>query len=433
MVVEPVEVSGAVERRGREMRDVATGASTAPGTLAGHVGATETIEVRTGGPAGGPGRVTPIWGVVVDGRVYVRSSHGAAGRWYERARRRGELSVVTPGGDLSAQVVPVTDDATLDAVDSAYRRKYDDWPQYLPALVAAPARGNTLELVPAPDAAASGTFLLGGDLEVRRLGYGTMQLTGPGVWGPPEDRDQAVAVLRRAVELGVTLIDTADSYGPDVAEELVREALAPYPEDLVIATKVGFARPGPGRWAVDGRPERLRERAEGSLRRLGVERIDLLQLHRVDPRYPLEDQLGVLEDLQREGKVRHVGLSEVGVGTLEAALGAIRVVSVQNRYNLGDREAEDVLRFAEARGLAFVPWFPLGTGGLTARSGALGRVADALGAEPAQVALAWLLQRSPVMLPIPGTSSVTHLESNLGSASLELDEDALDALDAAAG
>ena len=278
-------------------------------------------------------------------------------------------------------------------------------------------------------AAKSGTYLLGGDLPVHRLGFGAMQLTGEGVWGEPKDRPQCLAVLRRAVELGITLLDTADSYGPFVSEELIAEALYPYPKDLVIATKAGLQRPGPDDWQPDGRPEHLRERCEGSLRRLKLERIDLFQLHRIDPKVPLEDQLGTLSDLQREGKIRHLGLSEVNVKEIEQARKLAPIVSVQNLYNLVNRKAEDVLEYCEREEIAFIPWFPLATGELANSDGPLKNAAKKLDASPSQVALAWLLRKSPVMLPIPGTSKVAHLESNTDAALLELDDALLRELD----
>jgi pyridoxine 4-dehydrogenase len=271
-------------------------------------------------------------------------------------------------------------------------------------------------------AARSGTFLLGGDLPVHRLGFGAMRLTGRGIWGEPRDRPEAIAVLRRALELGINLIDTADSYGPEVSERLIAEALYPYPPELVIATKGGFERPGPDQWKTNGRPAHLRAACEGSLRRLKLERIDLYQLHRIDPAVPVEDQVGALKRLAEEGKIRHVGLSEVTVAELERVRRLIRVVSVQNRYNLADRHSEAVLDHCEGAELAFLPWFPLATGQLAQPGGAVGRIAKRLGATPAQVALAWLLRRSPVMLPIPGTASVAHLEENVGAARLELSE-----------
>jgi pyridoxine 4-dehydrogenase len=282
-----------------------------------------------------------------------------------------------------------------------------------------------------PSAAASGTFTLGGDLPVVRLGYGTMQLTGSGVWGDPKDPDEAVRVLRRAVELGVTFFDTADSYGPVVAEQLLKKALHPYADDLVIATKAGLTRPGPGDWRPVGRPEYLRQQVELSLRNLGLERIDLHQLHRIDPQVPLADQVGTLKELQDEGKIRHIGLSEVSVEELQEAQRTAEIVSVQNLFNLSDRSAEPLLDHAEAQGIAFIPWFPLATGELSKPGGPLDALAREHDATPSQLALAWLLRRSPVMLPIPGTSSVDHLEDNLAAASLELTDDEFAALTSA--
>ncbi|MBV8394686.1 MAG: aldo/keto reductase [Actinobacteria bacterium] len=280
--------------------------------------------------------------------------------------------------------------------------------------------------------APGGTFELGGTTPVARLGYGTMQLTGPGVWGPPRDHDEALRVLRCAVELGVTLFDTADSYGPHVAEELLFEALHPYPEDVVIATKAGFTRPGPGDWRAVGRPEYLRQQCVLSLRRLGLERIELFQLHRIDPKVPLADQIGELELLRQEGKIHHIGLSEVTVEEIEQARAIAPIVSVQNLYNLADRRAEEVLDHCEREGIAFIPWFPLATGRLAEPGGPLAELSAARGATPAQLALAWLLRRSPVMLPIPGTSSVAHLEENMAAAEIELtDEDYAEMLRAA--
>ncbi len=276
---------------------------------------------------------------------------------------------------------------------------------------------------------AGGTFHLG-SLRVQRLGYGTMQLTGPGVWGPPRDHAQALAVLRRSVELGVDFFDTADSYGPYVAEELLREALHPY-DGLVIATKAGLVRTGPGDWHPLGRPEYLRQQCEMSLRRLGVERIDLFQLHRIDPAVPAEEQFGLLAELRHQGKVAEVGLSEVSVPDIEAARRVVPVVSVQNLYNLSDRHFEDVLEHCEAQGIGFIPWFPVASGRLARSDGALRQVADALGATTVQVALAWLLRRSPVVLPIPGTSSLAHLEENCAAARLQLDDEHMELLDTA--
>ena len=277
--------------------------------------------------------------------------------------------------------------------------------------------------VPSRPAVHSGTFRLGGDLPVHRLGFGAMRITGKGIWGPPADHDEAIRVLRRCLDLGINLIDTADSYGPEVSEHLIAEALYPYPEGLVIATKAGLRRPGPDRWVEDGRPEYLRGQVEGSLRRLRLERIDLLQLHRIDPKVPVEDQIGALTRLQSEGKIRHLGLSEVSVEQLQVARGLAVIVSVQNLYNLADRKSEDVLDYCEREGIGFIPWFPLATGDLAAAGGPLARVAERLHATPSQVALAWLLHRSPVMLPIPGTSKVRHLEENAGAATLQLDEE----------
>jgi aryl-alcohol dehydrogenase-like predicted oxidoreductase len=272
-------------------------------------------------------------------------------------------------------------------------------------------------------AAASGEFTLGGDLTVRRLGYGTMQLPGPGVWGESRDPEGAIRVLRRAVELGVNFIDTADAYGPFTADLLLKEALHPYPEDLVIATKAGFTRSGPGAWAVVGRPEYLRQAVELSLRHLGLERIDLLQLHRIDPKVPLADQIGELANLQAEGKIRHIGLSEVSVAQIQEAAKTAPIVSVQNLYNLSQRDAEPVLEYAEQNNLGFIPWFPLATGGLAKPGGPLDEIAREHDASPSQLALAWLLKRSPVMLPIPGTSSVEHVEDNINAAKVELTDD----------
>lgn len=278
------------------------------------------------------------------------------------------------------------------------------------------------EVSPTRPAVESGTFSIGGDLPVVRLGFGAMRLTGPGIWGEPLDRNEAVNVLRRAVELGINFIDTADSYGPYVSEGLIREALHPYADDLVIATKAGLARTGPGEWHPLGRPEYLRQEAEMSLRRLGLERIDLFQLHRVDPQVPLEDQVGVFVDLQREGKVRHIGLSNVSLGEIRRAQAVAPIASVQNRYNLADRTSEDVLDYCEVENLGFIPWFPIATGDLARPGGPLDAIATETGATPAQLALAWLLRRSPVMLPIPGTSSVAHLAENVGAAALQLSD-----------
>ncbi|SFP59123.1 Predicted oxidoreductase [Geodermatophilus dictyosporus] len=278
----------------------------------------------------------------------------------------------------------------------------------------------------------SDTFAIGGDLTVHRLGYGAMQLPGPGVWGEPADRDGALAVLRAAVEQGVDLIDTADSYGPLVSEQLIAEALHPYPEGLVIATKAGLTRQGPGIWTPVGRPAYLKQQVELSLRHLRVERIDLIQLHRIDPDVPLADQLGAFRELQEEGKVRHIGVSEVSVAELEAARGIVDVVSVQNLYNLTNRQSEDVLEYATEHGIAFIPWFPIATGDLAAPDSPVADIARELDATPAQVALAWLLQRSPVVLPIPGTKSVDHLVENTAAARLSLSPEDVARLDALA-
>ena len=274
-----------------------------------------------------------------------------------------------------------------------------------------------------PNAAAAGTFDIGGDLRVNRLGFGAMRITGKGIWGEPENPEEARAVLKRAVELGINLIDTADSYGPHVSERLIGETLHPYPEDLVIATKGGLLRDGPGQWRRDARPEHLREACEGSLKRLKLDRIDLYQLHRIDPRVPAEEPLGALAELREEGKIRHIGLSEVSVEQIQRAQQIVPIVSVQNRYNLTDRDSEDVLDFCEREGIGFIPWFPLATGDLARPGGPLDEIATRYGASPGQVALAWLLWRSPVILPIPGTSSVEHLMENVAAASLELDEE----------
>lgn len=280
-----------------------------------------------------------------------------------------------------------------------------------------------------PPVNASGTLRLGG-LEVHRLGYGAMQLTGPGVWGPPEDPERAVAVLRRAVELGVDVVDTADSYGPAVAEELICRALHPY-DGITVATKAGLVRTGPGRWHPVGRPEYLRQQCEMSLRRLRTERIDLFQLHRIDPAVPAEEQFGLLAELRDEGKVAEVGLSEVSVEELEVARTVVPVVSVQNLYNLAERKSEAVLDRCEALGIGFIPWFPVASGRLARPDGPLGRLAGELGITPAQLSLAWLLARSPVMVPIPGTSSLEHVEENCAAAAITLDEAQTKELEAA--
>jgi pyridoxine 4-dehydrogenase len=267
-------------------------------------------------------------------------------------------------------------------------------------------------------AAASGSFSIGGDLPVNRLGYGAMRITGPGIWGPPRDHDEAIAVLRRTRELGITFIDTADSYGPEISEALIKEALHPYADDLVIATKAGLTRQGPEIWTPVGRPAYLRQQCELSLRRLGVERIDLFQLHRIDSEVPVEDQVGELKALQDEGKVRHIGLSEITVDELREAQKTATIASVQNRFALGDRGAESLLKHCEDEGIAFIPWRPIADHVEGAPQ--LLEVAAAHDATPTQVALAWLLELSPVMLPIPGTSSVKHLEENTAAAGLSL-------------
>jgi pyridoxine 4-dehydrogenase len=277
-------------------------------------------------------------------------------------------------------------------------------------------------------AAAAGTFALGGDLVVNRLGFGAMRLTGRGILGEPENPEEAKGVLRRAIELSVNLIDTADSYGPEVSERLIAEALHPYPEDLVIATKGGFTRPR-GRWVPDGRPEHLREACEGSLKRLKVDRINLYQLHTPDPKIAFEDSVWALAVLREEGKIRHVGLSNVGVRELEIAIDIVPIASVQNRYNLSDRSSEAVLQACEREEVGFIPWYPLATGRLARPGGPLDEIAARHDATPSQVALAWLLKHSPNMLPIPGTSSVSHLEENVAAATLELADEEMATLE----
>jgi pyridoxine 4-dehydrogenase len=271
-------------------------------------------------------------------------------------------------------------------------------------------------------AAKAGEFLIGNDLRVTRLGFGSMRITGDGIWGEPTDRAECVRVLRRAVELGIDFIDTADSYGPGVSEEIIAEALHPYPANLVIATKGGFERPGPNRWVENGKPEYLRSACEGSLRRLRLDRIDLYQLHRIDPKVPAEEQIGALKSLQAEGKIKHIGLSEVTVAQIHHAQTIVPIVSVQNRYSLADRASEDVLKYCEKDKMAFIPWFPLAAGKLSGSDSPVQRVAEELKASPSQIALAWLLSRSPVILPIPGTSKVKHLEENVAAAALQIDE-----------
>ena len=275
------------------------------------------------------------------------------------------------------------------------------------------------------------TFTIGGDLEVQRLGFGAMRITGKGIWGPPNDPEEAKRLLGRVVELGIDLIDTADSYGPEVSENLIAEALRPYPDELVIATKGGLRRTGPGQWPRDARPERLMECCEASLRRLKLDRIDLYQLHSPDPRVPYEDSVGALKELQDAGKIRHVGISNVSVEELEQARGIVEVVTVQNRYNLEDRRSEDLLEACEQAGIGFIPWFPLATGRLAEPGGPLDRIAREHDATPAQIALAWLLARSQVMIPIPGTSSVEHLEENVGARNIQLSREEVDEIGSA--
>jgi aryl-alcohol dehydrogenase-like predicted oxidoreductase len=286
------------------------------------------------------------------------------------------------------------------------------------ALSPNPLRMATLKT----DAKSSGVFHLGGDLPVHRLGFGAMRLTGDGIWGEPKNPDEARQVLRRAVALGVNFIDTADSYGPEVSERLIGESLHPYSHGVVIATKGGFTRQGPNKWLPVGRPEYLHQQLELSLRRLKLERIDLYQLHRIDPKVPVEESLGVLVTLQRAGKIRHIGLSEVSVEEIERARKTAQIASVQNRYNLSDREHEPVLEYCEHHKLAFIPWFPVAAGKLASAGGPLDAAAKRHGVSVAQLSLAWLLHRSPVMLPIPGTSSVAHLEENVAAASIHLDD-----------
>ncbi len=278
--------------------------------------------------------------------------------------------------------------------------------------------------------AHSTTFRLGGDLEIRRLGFGAMRITGKGIWGEPADHAGSIAVLKRAVELGVNFIDTADSYGPDVSERLIGEALHPYADGLVIATKAGLTRSGPDRWHTNGKPEHIRAAIEGSLKRLKLETIDLYQLHRIDPEVPAEVSLGVFADLQREGKIRHIGLSEVTVEQIDHARSIVPIVSVQNRYNVGDREWENIVKYCEQHEIGFIPWFPLAAGKLTETGGTLDQIAHKHDASQMQIAIAWLLHHSPVILPIPGTSSVKHLEENMAAEQIQLDADDMAALDA---
>jgi len=271
-------------------------------------------------------------------------------------------------------------------------------------------------------AAKAGDFVIGGDLRVHRLGFGAMRITGKGIWGEPKDRGEAVRVLRKAVELGINFIDTADSYGPLVSEEIIAESLYPYPKELVIATKAGLERPGPDQWVPNGKPAHLRKACEGSLRRLRVERIDLFQLHRIDDKVPTEDQLGTLKELQKEGKIKHIGLSEVSVAQIENARKHVPIVTVQNRYSVLDRGAEDVLEYCEREEIGFIPWFPLGAGQLSAAGSKLAKIAEQAKMTPSQLALAWLVRRSPVVLPIPGTSQVAHLEENVATAAVKIDD-----------
>ncbi len=271
-------------------------------------------------------------------------------------------------------------------------------------------------------ALASGKYQLGGDLTIYRLGFGAMRLTGSGIWGEPKNHNEAIDVLHRVIELGINFIDTADSYGPHVSERLIAEALYPYPEGLVIATKGGLERPGPNQWNINGDPKHLRSACEGSLKRLKKDSIDLYQLHRIDPKIPLADQISVLIELQQEGKIRHIGLSEVSVDELKKIRQMVDIVSVQNKYNLLDKSAEDVLNYCTQENIAFIPWFPLATGDL-AKLETLKRLAKKVNAAPAQLALAWLLKKSPMMLPIPGTSSIQHLEENTSAALIKLDDE----------
>ena len=281
-----------------------------------------------------------------------------------------------------------------------------------------------------PNAAPSGTFDIGGDIRIHRLGFGSMRLTGPGIWGEPKDRKEALRTLQRLPELGVNFIDTADSYGPDVAERLIREALHPY-RDILIATKAGLTRSGPDRWSPLGRPEYLIQQAHKSRNQLGVERIGLWQLHRIDSKVPRDEQFGAVKTLLDTGVIRHAGLSEVSVADIAAARKVFPVATVQNRYNLADRSSEDVVAYCSANNIAFIPWFPLAAGNLTQHGGAVDRIANAHAATTGQVALAWLLQHSPVILPIPGTLRVAHVEENVAAASLLLTPDEIAVLDAA--
>ena len=281
----------------------------------------------------------------------------------------------------------------------------------------------------ASNASRSGTFSIGGDLEINRLGFGAMRITGPGIWGAPADHDEAVRTLKRLPELGVNFIDTADSYGPDVSEWLVREALHPYPEGLVIATKCGLTRSGPDLWKPVGRPEYLLQQVHKSLRNLGVEQIDLWQLHRIDPKVPADEQFDAIRSFIDQKLIRHAGLSEVSIEDIKAASKFFNVATVQNRYNLVDRTSEDVLDYCAARNIGFIPWFPLAAGDLAKPGSILDTMAGKYGAHPSQIALAWVLKRSPVMLPIPGTSKVAHLEQNVAAADITLSDEDFAALD----
>jgi pyridoxine 4-dehydrogenase len=281
-------------------------------------------------------------------------------------------------------------------------------------------------------AAASGTFAIGGDLKVHRLGFGAMRITGAGLWGEPKDAEECKRVLRRAVELGVNFIDTADSYGPEVSERLIGEALAPYKGGVVVATKAGLTRQGPNAWQPVGRPEYLQQQVEMSLRRLKVERIELWQLHRIDPKVPVEESLGVIKKMQEQGKIRHVGLSEVKPHEIDQARKVIDIVSVQNKYNIGDRDHDDVIDYCTKHGLAFIPWFPVAAGKLAQPGGKLDSAAKKHGVTVGQLSIAWLLHRSPVILPIPGTSSVKHLEENVAAGSVKLSDAEWKGIEAAA-
>ena len=280
------------------------------------------------------------------------------------------------------------------------------------------------------DASQSGSFKIGGDVEIHRLGFGAMRLTGPGVWGPPKDREEAVRTLRRVPELGINFIDTADSYGPNVSEELIREVLYPY-KGILVATKAGFRRSGPGAWETDGRPDYLREQALKSRERLGVETIGLWQLHRIDSKVPADEQFAAVKSLLDDGIIRHAGLSEVSVDDIKAAAKVFPVATVQNKYNLVDRGSEDVLDYCERQGIGFIPWFPLGAGKLAESGSILDAMARKRGVTPGQLALAWMLKRSPMMLPIPGTSKVAHLEENVAAAAIHLSDEEFAALDRA--